>query len=176
MLYHQTKFGCKPTSYLENIVKNSHISIICSLGSPSRDGDVTVYICDINQPSLATPVYSVLVSISDFMALSTVFHSINSPDNSPFSHSVLPVLSLPYWSFQLYTCLFMKVFFSPDIIPTGCLGSNILNLRCDLDLERSNPIFPQDTPAYNAVPSNQVWLQTDQKFRRNSKRSHIMII
>ena len=25
------------------------------------------------------------------MALSTVFHSINSPENSPLSHSVLPV-------------------------------------------------------------------------------------
>ena len=35
----------------------------------------------------------------------TVFHSIKSPDNSPFSHSVLPVLSLPYWSFQLYFSL-----------------------------------------------------------------------
>ena len=34
-----------------------------------------------------------------FVALSTVFHSINSPDNSPFSHSVLPVSSLPDWSF-----------------------------------------------------------------------------
>ena len=55
-------------------------------GSPSRGGDVTVYVCDINQPSLPTPFYSVLVSISVFMALSTVFHSINSPDNSPLSH------------------------------------------------------------------------------------------
>ena len=36
--------------------------------------------------------YSVLVSVSVFMALSTVFHSINSPENSPLSHSVLPVL------------------------------------------------------------------------------------
>ena len=42
---------------------------------------------------------SVLVSISVFMVLSTVFHSINSPDNSPFFHSVLVVLALPYWSF-----------------------------------------------------------------------------
>ena len=49
--------------------------------------------------------YSVRVSIFVSMALSTVFHSINSPDNSPFSHSVLPVLSLPYWSFQLYVSL-----------------------------------------------------------------------
>ena len=68
-------------------------------GSPSRGGDVTVYVYDINQPSLLTPFYSVLVSVSVFRAFSTVFRSINSPDNSPFSHSVLPGLSLPYWSF-----------------------------------------------------------------------------
>ena len=60
-------------------------------GPPSRGGDVEVYDFNINQLSLPTPVYSVLVSISVFMTLSTVFHSINSPDNSPRSHSVLPV-------------------------------------------------------------------------------------
>ena len=38
----------------------------------------------------------------------------------------------------------------------------ILNFHCDLDLEHSNPIFPQDTLAYDAVLPNQVWLQTDQ--------------
>ena len=70
-------------------------------GSPSGGRDV-VYVFDINQPSLSTPFYSVLLSISVFMALSTIFHSINSPDNSPLSHSVLLVLVLPYWSFQLY--------------------------------------------------------------------------
>ena len=74
-------------------------------GSPSRGGDVAVYVFDINQLSLPTPFYSVLVSISVFMALSTVFHSINSHDNSPFSLSVLEVLALPYWSFQLYISL-----------------------------------------------------------------------
>ena len=65
-------------------------------GSPSRGGGVAVYVFDINQPSLLTPFYSFLVSISVFMALSTVFHSTNSPDNSPLSHSVLLVLFLPY--------------------------------------------------------------------------------
>ena len=62
-------------------------------GSPSRGGDVAVYVFDINQPSLPTPFYSVLVSFSK--ALSTVFHSVNSPGNSPLSHSVLLVLFLP---------------------------------------------------------------------------------
>ena len=60
-------------------------------GSPSRGGNVAGYVFDINQPSLPTPFYSALVSVSVFMALSTVFHSINSPNNSPLSHSVLSV-------------------------------------------------------------------------------------
>ena len=75
------------------------------MGSPSRGGDVAVYVFDINQLSLPTPFYPVLVSVSVFMTISTVFHSINSPDNSSLSHSVLPVLFLPYWSFQLHISL-----------------------------------------------------------------------
>ena len=47
------------------------------------------------QTSRACPLLSVLVSVSVFMALSTVFHSINSPDNPPLSHSVLLVSFLP---------------------------------------------------------------------------------
>ena len=66
-------------------------------GSPPRSGDVVVYVKDVNQPSLPTPFYSVLVSVSVSMALSTVFHSINSPNNCPLSHSLLLVLFLPYW-------------------------------------------------------------------------------
>ena len=38
--------------------------------------------------------YSLLASMFVFMTLSTVFQSINSPDNSPLSHSLLPVLFL----------------------------------------------------------------------------------
>ena len=53
-------------------------------GSPSHDRNVAVYVFDIYQRSLPILFHSVLVSISVFMALSTVFHSINSPDNSPF--------------------------------------------------------------------------------------------
>ena len=56
----------------------------------------------INQPSLPTPFCSVLESVSVFMALSTAFHSINSPNKYPLPHSVFRVLFLPYWSFQLY--------------------------------------------------------------------------
>ena len=103
-------------------VTTEHSASWVLAGSPSRGGDVAIYVSDINQPSLHTPFYSVLVSVSVFMALSTVFHSINSPDNSPLSHSVLPVLFLPYWSFQLYIYLFMKVSFSSDIIHRCWLG------------------------------------------------------
>ena len=63
-------------------------------------------LCNRHRPAeLAHSFYYVLVSVSVFMALSTIFHSINSPSNSPLSHSVLLVLFLPCWSFQLYTTL-----------------------------------------------------------------------
>ena len=62
--------------------------------SPSRGGDVTVYVLDINQPSLPTLSIRVLASVSFFTVLSTVFRSINSHNNSPFCLSVLPVLFL----------------------------------------------------------------------------------
>ena len=87
-------------------------------GSPSRAGDVAVYVKVVHQSSVPTPFDSVPVSISVFMALSTVFHSTNSPDDCPFSHSVLPVLFLPYASFQLYISL-LKSPFSPDVILCG---------------------------------------------------------
>ena len=85
---------------LETSDKDSLVVSVIPAGSPSRGGDVTVYVLDINQPSLRPPFYSAIVSIYVFMALSTVFHSINSPYNSPFSHSVLPVLSLPIGPFN----------------------------------------------------------------------------
>ena len=58
-------------------------------------------------------------------------------------------------------------------ISSGQTFTDIFYLCCDLDL---NPIFPQDTPAYDAVLSNQVWLQRNQHFRRYSRNSHILII
>ena len=89
---------------------SSCLSFSVPTGSSSGGGNVAVYIFDINQPSLPTPFflknfYSALVSISVFIALSTVFYSVNSPDNCPLSHSVLLVLFLPYLSFQLYISL-----------------------------------------------------------------------
>ena len=86
---------CKGKSFLHHVSPRAHLHVV----------GVLQFMSDINQPSLPTPFYSVLVSISVFMALSTVFHSINSPNNSQFSDSVLPI--------------FMKVSFSPDIIPSG---------------------------------------------------------
>ena len=73
---------------------------------------------DISQPSLPTPFYPVLVSVSVFVALSTVFHSINSPDNSPLSHSVLAGRTSALLVFSTIH-IFMKVSLSPDIILCG---------------------------------------------------------
>ena len=75
---------------------------------------------------LATPFYSVLVSVSVYMALSIVFHSLKYPDNSPLSHSVPRVLFLSYWSFQLCICVYESLpqpttrdFFLAYFCPSG---------------------------------------------------------
>ena len=51
--------------YLFYVLPRPFLSIVLA-GSPSRGGDVAVYVFDI---SLPTPFYSVPVSISVFMAL-----------------------------------------------------------------------------------------------------------
>ena len=38
--------------------------------------------------------------------------------------------------------------------------------------QQSNPIFSQDNPAYDDVPSNQVQLQKDPRFKRYIKKSY----
>ena len=87
-------------------------------GSPSRSGDDAVYVFDINQPSLPTPFYSILVSVSVFMSLSSLFHSIHSADNSPLSHSFSPsAFSAILVLSTMFLC--MKVSLSPDIILCG---------------------------------------------------------
>ena len=48
-----------------NSPDNSPLFLV-PMGSPSRGGDVAVYVFDINQLSLPTLFYSVLVSISAF--------------------------------------------------------------------------------------------------------------
>ena len=81
-----------------------------------------LFMSDINQPSLPTPLYFILMSVSVFMALLTVFHSINYPNYSPLSYSIRPILFLPHWSFQLYYISLWKFPFSPDIILCFWLG------------------------------------------------------
>ena len=96
-----------------------NISLICAKDALSFKNVFNEFsLFDINQPNLPTPFHSVLVSISVFMALSTIFHFIEfSRQLSVFSLrssgliSALLVLSTAY--------LFMKVSFSPDIILCG---------------------------------------------------------
>ena len=66
-------------------------------GSPSRSGVVAVYVYFLTQTSWACPLLFILFLclFLSFKALSTVFHSMNSPDNSLLSHSVLLLLFMP---------------------------------------------------------------------------------
>ena len=70
-----------------------------------------VYVQDITE--LARSFYSVLVSVSVFMALSTVFHSINSPDKSALSLCSPGLISAVLVLSTIY--FFTKVSLIPDI-------------------------------------------------------------
>ena len=62
---------------------------------------LSLSVLDISKPSLPTPFtlfFGLFLSYGPFTYIS--FHKFSR--NSPLSHSVLPVLFLPYWSFQLY--------------------------------------------------------------------------
>ena len=54
--------------------------------------------------------------------------------------------------------------------------TDIFNLYCDLDLGHSNPLFSQDTQAYDDVPSNYDRLQNNLQFRRYSRNSDNLIM
>ena len=91
-------------------------------GSPSRGGEVTVCVKDINQPSLPTPFsFCSCVNFCLYGPLNCISFYEFSRQLSVFSLyssglvSALVVLST--------VCLFMKVSFSPDIIPSARLGS-----------------------------------------------------
>ena len=68
----------------------------------------------------------------------------------------------------------------PSLVKTGSAVEKVhtirtntetLNLCWDLDLEHSNPNFSLHTPAYDGLPSKYVWLQKNQQFRRNTRKS-----
>ena len=84
------------------------------------------------------------------------------------------------WHSGLWRCIaiwgLMTKCFVVQKISSRQIFTNILNLCCDLDLEHSNPIFPQNTLAYDVVLASHVWLQSNQQFRKYNKISHILII
>ena len=127
----QTLIKCVMPSCLELILRGMFewqsgcVSLSVPMGSPSRTGNVAVYIFDINQLSLPTAFYSVLVSVSVFMALSTVFHCINSPNNSFTCHwGNTRVERTPNESQQIKLTLEKKIL--PPLLP-----------RCELATFRS---------------------------------------
>ena len=81
---------------------------------------------------LAHSFLSVLLSESVFMAFSTVFHSTKFPNNSPLSHSVLPVLLLPYWFFQLLQPWYNPSWLTERKAPTNQHILSLPSLRLEI--------------------------------------------
>ena len=104
-------------------------------------------------PSLSTPFHSVLVSVSVFTALSTVFHSINSPDNSPLSDSVLPVLLFSALLVLSTVYLFCESLPQPWYNPLWLTGLKAptnkhktvawYNLHCWLAVRNDSSLYPR---------------------------------
>ena len=107
MLYYQTKFGCKPTSSLEDATE--------------------IVIFWLYKPSLWPWHWTQWTNFSAWH--SGLWFCISIPGLVTKCSAVQKILSRQTFA-------------------------NILHLHCGLDLECSNPIFPQDTQAYNAVLSS----------------------
>ena len=117
----------RPCSITSNdLVETPLVTIVLDFevpaGSPSDGGDVTVYVYDISQPSLPTP----------FLFRSCVYFCLYGPFTCISFHqfslqlSVFLLCSSGLISAILVLstiCFFMKVSFSPDVIPSGWLGS-----------------------------------------------------
>ena len=107
----------RDTAIIALVLVNITISVK-SLNSVSVDRHRTTKARQVTGSTTAAPGWRSRnrVRPSVFMSLSTVFHSINSSDNSP--------LSLFFWSYFCLSSiyLFMKVSLSPDITLCGWLG------------------------------------------------------
>ena len=179
MMHHNTKFGNKMPGGLEDIWTNINILTLhcdldpeCSNPSFFSTGHSSLWWCIIRPKWLPRNQqfrkYRKKSHIMIIWAL-TVTLTLKIATTTTFSHMALWLMML-----HDHTKFGNKMFCdSENIIPTV---THILNLHCDLALERSNPIFQQDTLAYDAVLSNQVWLQTNQQFRWYSRNNHILII
>ena len=53
--------------------------------------------------------------------------------------------------------------------------NKVLNTHWHLDLENNNLIWTQNTPAYDVVPSNKMWLQKDHQFSKYGRNGHVWL-
>ena len=88
------------------------------------------------------------------MALSTVFHCINSLDNSPLSHSALLVLFLPYCPFNyisLYESL-LQPWYNPQRLTGLKTPTHLLTSHRDCSSKEIAPVIRQQKHQNNKPP------------------------
>ena len=146
-MYQPIKFGCKRISSLADKVETVIFDQMGPHCVPKLEDGKPVFLHDTLACDVASPYQVWLQKVQQLRRY------------CPDEHS------LEFWTFPVTLSWSSRQTFT-----------EILNLCCDLDLKLSNPIFPLDTPAYDAVLSKQVWLQTDQQFRRYNRSSRILII
>ena len=171
MLHHHTKFGTK-------------CSVIQKISPGQTFTDILNLCCDLDL-EYSNPIFQQNTPAYDAVLSNQVW--LQTDWEIVIFWLYKPALWLSHWtlwtSFSarhtgLWCCItipgLVTKYSMVQKISTGQTFTNILNLCCDLGLECSNHIFQQDTLGYDAVLANQVWLQTDQQFRRYNRHSHIM--
>ena len=142
-LHHHTKFGNKMFCDSENIIKqhipffHMTLQLVMLYYQTKSDGKLTSNLEDTTE---------------------IVIFWLYKPSLWPWHWTQWTNFSA--WYFGLWCCISIPGLATKcsvvQKIWSGHTFTDILNLRCDL--ERRSPIFPQDTLAYDAVLSNQIWL------------------
>ena len=95
-------------------------------------------------------------------------HTKNSSSDSRNNHiliiraltvtTIAKNLSTRHWLMMMHHhTVWLQKGFLVQKISSGQTFNQAMNLHCDLDLDHSEAMFPQNSPAYDAVPSNKVW-------------------
>ena len=154
MMHHNTEFGNKMFGSLENIIW-MNIDILTLHCDLDLEGNNPLF----PQDALA---YEYLSSDQVWLPKNQQFRRYSSQSNILIIWALAVTLTLKTannFCFAWHSGSFCSITipslvtkcFVVHKISSGQIFTDILNLRCDLDLERSNPIFLQDTPVYDAV-------------------------
>ena len=89
-------------------------------------------------------------------------------NNKPWTHTKIAWHSDLQWCITIPRFGFKKLINLEDILQNRTDSLKFWTFNCDLDHKCSNPIFSQDSSAYDDLPSNYVWIQKKKNTKNNN--------